>query len=191
MERLDLLAEGSASDASNLHFLKFQQVQGCQQNVLQGNRNGKRRAIKLNCSIAAKNCVFFLKTEFIISVHVSEIHTFFSITHLNGLDSANKLVKSTKDQQWRKVPGPHQAAVPLVLTQVGPAVFVSALEELKDLQSCLHLQQTLWNLPSQNLFWSQIHPGLEEGSEWFQRVVTADDVDAKVVHDTCGFCLSF
>lgn len=35
MEQLDLLAEGSASNTSNLQFLKLQHVNSCQQDVLQ------------------------------------------------------------------------------------------------------------------------------------------------------------
>lgn len=34
VEQLDLVAEGSASDASDLQFLKLQQVHSCQQDVL-------------------------------------------------------------------------------------------------------------------------------------------------------------
>lgn len=41
VEQLDLLAEGTASDTSNLQFFKLQQVHSCQQDVLQGGRNGK------------------------------------------------------------------------------------------------------------------------------------------------------
>lgn len=44
VEHLDLLAEGSASDASNLQFLKLQQVHSCQQDVLQEKRNGAKQA---------------------------------------------------------------------------------------------------------------------------------------------------
>lgn len=37
VEQLHLLAEGSASNSSNLQFLKLQQVHSSQQDVLQGN----------------------------------------------------------------------------------------------------------------------------------------------------------
>lgn len=64
-------------------------------------------------------------------------------THLNGLESVNKAVESSEDQQWGKVPRPHHTPVPLVLAQIGPTVLIGAPEELQDLQARLHLKETL------------------------------------------------